>query len=357
MKCPQSVEKHSVMLSQETAERSASYSPHLGAQIARAKQPSAKAESSLAILCTKCSENAIIELQHGAVCRNHFISYFEEKVFATIKKYKLIDRNDLIAVACSGGKDSQAALHLIKKYFVQENLPLKNIIALAIDEGIKGYRDKTLADLRKFCKDEKVQLKVVSVKKVLGHTLDAALKKVKRKKLNYKPCHLCGVWRRYLLNKTAREMGTTKVITGHNLDDEAQVILMNWFKANTSLAAHLGPISGTQEHAQFVPRVKPLYFCTEKETKLYSFLKKIPVGFQECPYAEEGYRAHIRDLLNDFEQKYSGTKQGIINSFLDLLPLLKTAASRAPINSCTVCHEPANQKVCNACKILGELNG
>jgi len=274
-----------------------------------------------------------------------------------IKKYRLINRDDIVAVACSGGKDSQTALHLVKKYLVKENLPTKNLVALSIDEGIKSYRDKTLKDLQKLCQQEQVQLKLISAKKILGYSLDAALKKVKQKKLHYKPCHLCGVWRRYLLNKAARELGATKVITGHNLDDEAQVILMNWFKANTSLAAHLGPISGTQEHAQFVPRVKPLYFCTEKETKLYSFLKKFPVGFQECPYAEEGYRAHIRDMLNEFEQKYPGTKQGIINSFLDILPLLKTAASREPISSCTVCHEPANQKVCNACKILGELNG
>jgi len=78
-------------------------------------------------------------------------------------------------------------------------------------------------------------------------------------------------------------LGATKVVTGHNLDDEAQAIIMNIFKANTSLAAHLGPISGVQEHSLFVQRVKPLYLCPEKEVKLYTILKRFQVQFVECP--------------------------------------------------------------------------
>jgi len=282
----------------------------------------------------------------------HFIDYFEDKVLKTIKKYQLINRDDTICVAASGGKDSLTVLYLTKKYLQLNNLNTNNLFALAIDEGIANYRETTLIDLNKFCTDHEIPLHIIKAKKEFNYTLDQAYPLI-NKDTKKKPCNICGVWRRYLLNKHARLLKATKVITGHNLDDEAQAIIMNIFKANTDIAAHLGPISGINEHNLFVQRVKPLYFCTEKETRLYALLKKFQVQFIECPYSNEGLRSNIRDMLNDFETKYKGTKQGIINSFLAMLPLLKQQASEKnqEINLCKKCQEPAHQDICNACKI------
>jgi tRNA-5-methyluridine54 2-sulfurtransferase len=306
--------------------------------------------------CQKCARKAVISLQHGSLCKGHFITYFEEKVFKTIKKYRLIDREDTICVAASGGKDSLTVLYLTKKYLELNDFS-NTLFALVIDEGIANYREHTIKDLEEFCNNYNITLHQVSYKEAFGKTLDEA-HPIANKEGNKKPCNICGVWRRYLLNKHAREQGATKVITGHNLDDEAQVILMNMFKANTKLAAHLGPITGVQAHDQFVQRVKPLYFCTEKETRLYTLLKNFHVQFTECPNAQEGYRAAIRDVLNDFEQKYRGTKQGIVKSFLALLPLLKAEAQRQEktLGRCAQCHEPAQQEVCNACKLQEVVN-
>ena len=309
--------------------------------------------------CSRCSQQAVIELQHGFHCKSHFIDYFEEKVFHTIQKYKLIGRTEKICVAASGGKDSLTVLYLTKKYLQKNKLPTTNLFALAIDEGIHNYRAKTLIDLEKFCQEQNIELKIVRTKEEFGKTLDEAYPII-NKGTKKKPCNVCGVWRRYLINKHSRKLGADKVITGHNLDDEAQAIIMNIFKANTSLAAHLGPISGVQEHALFVRRVKPLYFCAEKETRLYSLLKKFNIEFTECPYAPEGYRAQIQEMLNDFEEKYKGTKQGIINSFLAILPLLKEKENAAnketeTIRECNNCGEPANQETCNACKMAEVL--
>jgi uncharacterized protein (TIGR00269 family) len=305
--------------------------------------------------CLHCKNSGIIKLQHGVLCKTHFSRYFEDKVFKTINQFNLIGREDKICVACSGGKDSQTVLHLTKIYLENNHIPTKNLFALAIDEGIKDYRNHTLADLKKFCKSENVKLKIVSAKQEFGYTLDQAIKRNKNK---YKPCHLCGVWRRYLLNKYARKLGAAKLITGHNLDDEAQAVVMNMFKANTTLMSHLGPVSGVNDHKLFVRRVKPLYLCPEKEIKLYSILKSFPVHFAECPYAEEGYRAHIRDMLNEFESQYKGTKQGVINSFLFLSPLVRERERNVNQNTiilCQKCGEPGNQTVCQACKIKEEL--
>ncbi|MDP3990156.1 MAG: TIGR00269 family protein [archaeon] len=307
--------------------------------------------------CSKCEKKGIILLQHGALCQNHFLSYFEEKVFKTINKYNLLNRDDKICIAASGGKDSLTVLYLTKKYLEEKKISKENLFALVIDEGINNYREHTLSDLKEFCNNYDIPLKVVTNKEEFGYTLDEAYPII-NKETKKKPCNICGVWRRYLLNKYARQFGATKIITGHNLDDEAQAVLMNIFKANTKLSAGLGPISGTKEQDLFVQRVKPLYFCTEKETRLYTVLKGFKVDFTECPYAADGFRANIRDMLNDFENKYKGTKQSIINSFLAMLPLLKEQArgeSYAPPTRCTICTEPANKDVCNACVLKEEL--
>ena len=307
--------------------------------------------------CHKCKKRSVITLQHGNLCKTHFLNYFEEKVFKTIKEYQLLNRNDTICVAASGGKDSLAVLYLTKKFLQKNNFESK-IFALVVDEGIAGYREHTLKDLQKFCQKYKIDLQKVTFEEDFGATLDQAHPKI-NKDTKKKPCNICGVWRRYLLKQQARNAGATKLITGHNLDDEAQVILMNMFKANTSLAAQLGPKTGIEEHKLFVQRVKPLYFCTEKETRLYAFLKGFTVNFAECPHAQDGFRVSIRDMLNDFESKYQGTKQSIVRSFLEMLPALQEKSRKeqaAEAQPCQHCGEPARNDICNACKLQEVLH-
>jgi tRNA-5-methyluridine54 2-sulfurtransferase len=304
--------------------------------------------------CLKCDKKPVITLQHGDLCKLHFISYFEEKVFKTINKFRMIDRKDNLCVAASGGKDSLTVLYLTHKYL--EKYQMKNPLqALVIDEGIRNYRGKTIIDLQQFCDKYEIKLTQASFEKELGRQLDDAYPII-NKDSNKKPCNVCGVWRRYLLNKYARTLGTTKVVTGHNLDDEAQAIMMNMFKANTKLAGRLGPISGVKEDDLFIQRVKPLYFCSDKEVRLYTLLKGFKVQFTECPYASEGYRYQIQEMLNDFEYKYKGTKQGIVNSFLALLPLMNESEKNLQIGKCQSCNEASNKDICNACEMKEVIN-
>ena len=302
--------------------------------------------------CINCQAKAVITLQHGSLCKSHFIKYFENKVFKTINKFQMISREDKLCIATSGGKDSLTVLYLTKKYLERYNIPSENLFALVVDEGIKNYRAKTIEDLKLFCKNLNVKLHSASNIQEFGKTLDEAYPLI-NKGTKKKPCNVCGVWRRYLLNKHSRKYGATKIVTGHNLDDEAQAIMMNHFKANIKLAGRLGPISGIQEHDLFVQRVKPLYLCNEKEVRLYTLLKNFQVQYTECPYSQEGYRYQVQEMLNDFEHKYKGTKQGIVNSFLAILPLLqeKEKGLVEEIKQCQSCGEAANLDVCNACKM------
>ena len=301
--------------------------------------------------CKNCLEKPVIKLTNTNIhlCKQHFIKYFEKKVLNTIRNYKLIDKGDTVGVAVSGGKDSLTVLGILNQ--LREKTKKFEIEAIAIDEGIKDYRDKTLEDAKKFCQDNSIKLHIFSYKDEFGDTLDNFLKRTQMK-----ACSMCGPFRRYLLNKKSKELGFNKLATGHNLDDEAQTIIMNYFRRNIETSARLGPITGIVKDRRFIRRIKPLYFMTQKEVATYAFLKGLVVEFNECPHSMQSYRGEVMKMLNDFEAKYPGTKHSIINSFIEMLPLLKKSYKNyMPINDCKICGEPCSQEICQTCKIVEML--
>ena len=305
-------------------------------------------------------EDYVYELLNGEkLTKAKFISYFENKVFKTIRKYKLIKFDDKICVALSGGKDSIALLYLLNKYMKKRKIE-NNLFALLVDEGIKNYRDETIVFAKKFCNSLGIKLFVKSYKKEFKTTQDRNMKILKSKKLNISSCNICGTFRRYILNKYSRELKATKVATGHNIDDESQNILLNIFKNNFKILARLGVSNGVVENEKFIQRIKPLYFCLEKEVKLYTFLKGFNINYSECPYSKDTFRDELTNILNELEDKHKGIKYGVVNFFLEMEKFLKerhVKLNNENINLCEKCGEPTEKKVCNACTMEEIVNG
>jgi len=295
--------------------------------------------------CKKCKEKVFFE----GLCRNHFIKNIENKVKLTIKKYKLFTKKEKILVACSGGKDSTVLAYILKKLGYK-------IEAITLDPSIKNSSRENLNNLKYFCKKNKIKLHIISFKQETGYTLDNIKKGLDSKGITMAYCTICGVLRRYLLNKKAKEFKAEKLATGHNLDDEAESVFMNILRGNMGLMARLGPIAGVIKSRGFVPRVKPLYLCIEKEIELYSKLRKFPVTYERCPYARSSYREIVRNELINFEKKHNKTKENIINWFLKILPELKKDFKKGEeMTYCTICGEPSQKTICNACTILENL--
>ena len=264
----------------------------------------------------------------------------EQKVKKTVEKYRLFSKKDKILVACSGGKDSTSILYILKKLGY-------NVDAITVDAVIGNYTKKNLSNLKEFCKKEGVKLNVVSFRNEFGSSLCYLKSLLYRKGVKLGSCTICGVLRRYLLNKYARKLKASVIVTGHNMDDEAQSVLMNLFKNNLELLARLGPKTGIGKFKHFVPRIKPLYFVSEKEVIEYSKAKKFPVNYNACPCRVNAYRNHVRKLLDYYEKKNLCFKKNIINNFLKVLPSLKKRfkVSEKP-NFCSRCNEPSKRNVC-----------
>ena len=306
--------------------------------------------------CKLCETNPVYRLPNTTLCARCFVKYFEDKVFKTIRKFKLFELCDKLVIATSGGKDSITVLYLTHKYLSQKNLQ-KNITALAIDEGIKGYRPQTLEFLDNFCKELGVPLKVISFKQRFGKTLDESMKKIKD--TNISACNICGTFRRQALNIGARELSATKVVTGHNTDDEAQSILLNIFKNNFTILPRLGPNNGIVKDELFIPRVKPLYLMTEKEIRLYTILKGFDVGFDECPYSEGSFRGDIGEMINKLENDHRGVKNSIVSFYLETQKSLQQqylSDYGSTVTYCKECKEPSKRPICNTCMMKNLVN-
>lgn len=309
--------------------------------------------------CKICESEPVYRLENNKnLCKSCFIKYFETKVFKTIRKFKLLELDDKIVVATSGGKDSITVLYLTHKYLSKKNLQ-KNICALVIDEGIKDYREHTIKFLKGFCSDLGVDLHVHSYKHKFGKSLDESVSILKQKNMNVSACNICGTYRRNALNVGARELGATKVVTGHNIDDEAQNILLNIFKNNFKILARLGPDNGIVRDGMFIPRVKPLYLCTEKEVRLYTICKGFDVGYDECPYAKGSFRQNIGEMVNKLEDEHKGVKHSIIKFYLETKPSMQEkylGEFGSDVSYCSSCGEPSQKVICNTCEMQEVVN-
>jgi len=288
------------------------------------------------------------------LCRKCFAKSIEEKVRGTISKYKMFGFNDKIAIAVSGGKDSVSLLHVLVK--IERNYPKASLVAVTVDEGIKGYRDEALKIAAENCKKLGVDHYITSFKKLYGYTLDEIVENLKiKEKMELTPCAYCGVLRRKALNTAAREIKADKLATAHTLDDETQTILLNIFNGDILRMAREKPVTD-ESHPKLVQKVKPFCEIPEKETALYAYIKKIKFQNMPCPYASQAMRNEIRTILNRMEEKHAGLKFTIFKSIEKIRPSLEETIRKEDVRTCSECGEPTTGKTCQTCQMLKQIS-
>ena len=150
------------------------------------------------------------------------------------------------------------------------------LVAITIDEGIAGYREATVQAAEHLARRLGIEHHCISFPDLFGDSLDVFLKGRETQ-----ACSICGILRRKALVVAAQRAGATKLATGHNLDDEAQSVLMNVFRGDLP---RLIRNSGVDSSGKFIPRIKPLSLISEKEIATYLILKNAWNELPECPY-------------------------------------------------------------------------
>jgi len=315
--------------------------------------------------CTKCDQEAVMTADYAGshLCEGHLIESVESRVRRRIREDDLLPASatpedpETWLIGLSGGKDSVVLTDILADTFEKD--PRVELVALTIHEGIEGYRDESLAACEELASDIGVRHEVRTYEEEFDVRMDEV---VEDDPEGMAACAYCGVFRRDLLAAYAEEFDADKLLTGHNLDDEAQTALMNLLSGDvTQIAKHfdasLGAFGDRTEQDRFVPRAKPLRDVPEKEVALYAHLRDLPAHITECPHASEAYRGEIQKLLLDLEENHPGTRHSIMAGYEELAELAagRYGGGTEDLGECVDCGAPTAREQCRKCDLLGSL--
>ena len=296
------------------------------------------------VRCSKCSADAVTFIRYNgtSLCSEHFTEYVDKRVKREVRSQLEIGHGKHIAVAISGGKDSSVTLYTLA--MILGHRRDIRLSAFTVDEGIAGYRPATMDKVFQLTSRLGIEHHVVSFQDEVGTTMDE-LAPISG---DQSPCSYCGVFRRRCMNKAAKQIGADIVATGHNLDDTAQSVMMNFMRGDVERLARLGPHLRIQPG--LVPRIEPLRLIPEKESYLYAYLNGIEFSDDECPYAGEALRNDYRAMIDGMEQKHPGIKFSIVSSYDAIRPMLKQHYPAAQLRICA-CGEPTCNERCMSCEM------
>lgn len=325
--------------------------------------------------CDKCGDPAVLHAEYSGLhlCERHFFRSVEKRVKRRIREDALISENvspddpETWVIGLSGGKDSVVLTHLLYDTFAKD--PRIELVALTIHEGIEGYRDASVDACLELTEEMGIRHEIVAYEEEFDLEMDDVAESDPE---NMAPCAYCGVFRRDILSRYADEFGADKLLTGHNLDDEAQTALMNVLEGDVSqIAKHfdasLGPFEHTggddrqtrTESDAFVPRAKPLRDVPEKEVALFAHLKELPVHMAECPHASEAYRGEIQRLLLELEENHPGTRHSIMAGYEDLAGIAAEQyrqGSQPDTTDCERCGAATTNRLCRKCQLVESIH-
>jgi uncharacterized protein (TIGR00269 family) len=136
---------------------------------------------------------------------------------------------------------------------------------------------------------------------------------------------------------------------------------MNVFNNDFERMKRMGAHAGIIEHNGFVKRIKPLYETPEQEIIAYSAFKNIEHYSQECcPYSWTAKRNEYREMLNNFDDRFPGTKYSLIRFYENLKDNIKPTEIKNPkimnaLHECKNCGEPTEKEICKACEMINIL--
>lgn len=283
-------------------------------------------------LCGESTEVLRLTEFNLKACRSCFMRFYERRVRRAIEKHEMIGEGDRVAVALSGGKDSTALLFALKRLGVVMGFEL---LGLHFHLNMEEYSDRNLEVV-----EEQARLAGIPLRTVRIGDMGLRVQRVK----GWNPCAVCGMIKRSLLNREARDMGATVVATAHTLED----ILLFTFK--NLLSRDFFSLQPTLPALDRLPRkVKPLFYTPERLNRAYCLIARVPFYEEKCP--EWTPRGHsLKEVFEHLEQVMPSGKLQLLLSLQEALPDGDSGRSR-PLADCPRCGEPSSQSPCALCQL------
>lgn len=234
-------------------------------------------------------------------------STYRKKIYTpflkAIHEFKLIEDNDKIAIAISGGKDSLLLAKLFQelKKDKSKNFEFK---AISLNPGF------TPENLEQF----KENLKMLNID---CEIIDTDIFEIAYKMAPSSPCFLCAKMRRGVLYRELEKLGYTKIALGHHFDDVIETTLINMFYA-AQIKTMLPKVNSESGNLKVI---RPMVYIGEKDIIKFTKNNEIKAMNCGCIVAQgsiSSKRKEIKQLLKELEEKDPGIKKRIFNSMRNI---------------------------------------
>jgi tRNA(Ile)-lysidine synthase TilS/MesJ len=212
----------------------------------------------------------------------NYRKWFLNPVLSAVRRYGLIQDDERVCVALSGGKDSAALLFIL--YLLNRYSPLHfRLNALHIRTG--AYATDVLAE---FCR----QLDVPYYEQPL---------EVDGREAPARVCSLCARLKRGAMAATLKKHGISTVAFGHHATDVAETFFMNVLH-NRKLGS-FSPKVSVPESAMTI--IRPMIYLLEEDIRRIHRFAGLPLLEFDCPYADKNVRAAMKLSIGALDQVFA----------------------------------------------------
>ena len=210
---------------------------------------------------------------------------FELKIKQYIEKEQLIQQDDHLLIAVSGGVDSMALLHYFVKTKAQWGVKVE---AVHVDHMLRGaVSAKDRAFVQQYCDEQGVKLHAtaIPIPDILAKENGNTQLICRRERYNY-------------FTEILQKINATKLVTAHHADDQLESVLMALTKNAT-----VNSMQGIRSQRIFNEKSLIRPFLTVTKSEIREYLQKQGQNYREDAsnakddYLRNRFRHHIVPLL------------------------------------------------------------
>lgn len=223
---------------------------------------------------------------------------FQKSVHATIRRHDLLEPDDRVIVAVSGGSDSMALLLALARLNLTEDL-----IGVYIDHGLRPEESPAeIALVKDFCESLNVKFHTKAIDVIaLAHKEHLSVEDAARR-LRYGA-----------LEDIRVELNATKIAVGHHSDDQVEEFFLRLIRGSGSTG-----LSGMRPRYKNI--VRPLLFESKESITTYLEEQKISWLTDSSNLENEYLRNRIRlDLLPLLERSFNPNLRNSVLNSMDVL--------------------------------------
>ena len=212
------------------------------------------------------------------------------KAFVT---YRLLEDNDHVLVALSGGKDSLCLLEMLAQ---RSRIDFPKFSVEAVHVRMDNISYETSTDyLEHFCNEQNITLHIINTSFSVSEEPLSSGRDARRQK---QPCFLCSWNRRKQVFNLAQDLGCNKIALGHHQDDLLHTAIMNLMYQGrfSTMPARLAM------RKMPLTLIRPLCMVPESDIRRYAELRGYEKQLKQCPYEHDSRRNDAKKLLDTLQQ-------------------------------------------------------